>query len=219
MTAYLIVGAGGHAKVVADILLSGGHQVAGFLDDQSDRWGTTWFGLPVLGGVDDWAEYKPEAMVLGIGDNDARRQIVQRLGQAAARLWQNAIHPRATLAGSVRLGHGLIVVAGAVVNPDVELGDHVIVNTGATIDHDCVVGAFAHVSPGVHLSGGVQVGEGAWLGVGSAVIPGRSIGAWSVVGAGAVVIRDIPANSVAVGVPARVIRRGERDKERADRRA
>lgn len=199
----LIIGAGGHAKVVADILLCAGFTVIGFLDDDPTTWGQQRLGLPVLGGIDTYASHGPAGLVMGIGDNITRMQVVGRLGLQTDKLWRPAIHPRATLAASVLIGHGVVVAAGAVVNPDSVLGDHVIINTGATVDHDCEIGDYAHIAPGVHISGGVRVGMGTLIGVGASVAPGRTIGVGAIVGAGAAVVHDLPDGVTAKGVPAR----------------
>ena len=198
----LIVGAGGHAKVVADILLCQGTYVLGFLDDDPNTWGKTRLGLPVMGGIDTYASHNPAGLVMGIGDNRVRQQIVGRL-DVASDLWRSAIHPRATIAASVRVGNGVVVAAGAVVSPDTTLGDHAIVNTGATVDHDCIIGDYAHIAPGVHLSGGVRIGAGVLIGVGAGVAPGNTIGDWAIIGVGAAVVRDVPGSVIAKGVPAR----------------
>lgn len=203
MSGVIVIGAGGHAKVVADILLQHGVTVTGYLDDNPTTWAETPLGLPVLGATGDFQRYSPEGLVMGIGSNKTRREVVERLGEAAERLWCNAVHPRATLAPSVRLGRGVVIAAGAVINPDTVILDHAIVNTSASVDHDCMVGRFAHLAPGTRLAGGVTVGEGALLGVGSLYIPNLTIGAWAVVGAGAAVVRDVPAGVTARGVPAR----------------
>ncbi len=202
MERVLILGAGGHAKVVADILLQQGVSVLGFLDDNRERWNSTMLGLPVLGGIDRYCDHHPGGLLLGIGENSVRQTLVNRLGEAASTLWVNAIHPRSTIAPSVALGRGIVVAAGVVVNPDTIIGDHVILNSSATVDHDCAVGDYSHLAPGVHLAGGVRIEEGTLLGIGSVVTPYCSVGRWSVVGAGAVVVRDIPSQVVAKGVPA-----------------
>ena len=199
----LVLGAGGHGKVVADILLCRGLAVRGFLDDDPAIWGATRLGLPVLGAIESYAGYAPDGLVMGIGANHIRRQVAERLGAAATPLWRNAIHPQATVAASARLGRGVMIAAGAVVNPDSALGDHVIINTGATVDHDCTLGAYVHLAPGGHLAGGVRIGAGTLIGVGASVAPQRSVGEWATVGAGAVVVRDIPDRVIAKGVPAR----------------
>jgi sugar O-acyltransferase (sialic acid O-acetyltransferase NeuD family) len=203
MSGVIILGAGGHAKVIADILISQGTQVRGFLDDDSKLWGETRLGLPVLGAIDPHFEYEPDGLIIGIGDNLVRRSIAQRLSAQPQRMWRNALHPQATIARSAQLGRGIVVGAGAVVNPDSVLGDHVIINTGATVDHDCAIGDFVHVAPGAHLAGGVMVGEGALIGIGSSLIPNVRIGEWTTVGAGSVVISDLSPRFIAFGVPAK----------------
>lgn len=203
MTGILVLGAGGHGKAVADILLAGGETVLGFLDDERATWGTERLGLPVLGATDTYHEHYPTGLVLGVGSNQARGIIVGRLGNAAATLWRRAIHPRAVVASSASLEPGAVVMAGAVVGPDVKIGAHVIVNHGATVDHDCVVSPFAHVAPGANVAGGVNIGEGSLVGIGSAVLPYQTIGDWATIGAGAVVNRDVPAGVTASGVPVR----------------
>ena len=203
MSGVLILGAGGHAKVVADILMAQGTHVQGFLDDDPHLCGEMRLGLPVLGAIDVYLDYEPDGLIIGIGDNRARRSIAERLSIQAQRLWRNAVHPRATIARSVRLGRGIVVAAGAVINPDSVLGDHAIINTGATVDHDCTIGGFVHVAPGARVAGGVVLGEGAFLGIGSSLIPQISVGEWTTIGAGSVVTSDLAANLIAFGVPAR----------------
>lgn len=203
MSGVLILGAGGHAKVIADILLLQDVTVLGFLDDDPALWGKQFIGLPVLGSIASYADYAPDGLVSAIGSNAVRKRVVSRLGVAVESLWQTVIHPRATVAHSVELGCGLVIAAHAVVNPDSKLGDHVIVNTGATVDHDCIVDSFAHIAPGVHLAGDVKIGEGSLIGIGSQSIPGCHVGAWSVVGAGSTIVTNIPANVTAKGTPAR----------------
>jgi sugar O-acyltransferase (sialic acid O-acetyltransferase NeuD family) len=199
----LILGGGGHGRVIADILLSRGIAVQGFLDDNRSLWGTSWYEIPVLGEIDQVQEFSPAGMIVGVGRNDLRMAIVERLaGRVQEDLWANAIHPRATVAASAQLGRGIVVAAGAVINPNAIIGDHAIINTVASVDHDCVIGDFAHLAPGVHLSGGVVVGEGTLLGVGSSVIPSRSIGTWVTIGSGAAVVQDVPDGVVAKGIPA-----------------
>jgi len=200
----LILGAGGHGKVVADILQCQGIRVRGFLDDDPALWGTRQSGLSVFGPIDTYTQHGPGDLIVGVGSIAVRQEIVRRLGWRAHARWCNAIHPRAIIAASARLGPGTMVAAGAVVNSDVVLGEHVIVNTGATVDHDCVIGDFAHIAPGVHLAGGVRIGRETLIGIGVTVIPQRCVGDVTVVGAGSVVIEDIPDGVTAAGVPARI---------------
>lgn len=203
MSRVLVIGSGGHAKVVADILRCQGSTVVGFLDDNPETWGSKRLGLPVLGGLETYTDHMPDALIVGVGAADIRRRIVERLGIAAEPLWCNAVHPSATIASSARLGRGVVVAAGAVINPDAVAGDHVIINTGATVDHDCHVGNYSQIAPGAHLAGAVRVGQGVLVAMGAIVVPGRTIGDGAVVGAGAVVVRDVPQGVKALGVPAR----------------
>jgi sugar O-acyltransferase (sialic acid O-acetyltransferase NeuD family) len=201
MRAILVVGAGGHGKVVADILVRQGKTVAGFVDDDGNIRGQTRLDLPILGIISDHGHDDRYLLAPAIGANAARKTVAERIGSAADR-WVSAIHPSATISGSVSLGRGVVIAAGAVINPDAVIGDFTIINTGATVDHDCEIGPFCHIAPGVNLAGGVCVGEGTLIGVGANVIPYRSIGKWVVIGAGAAVTMDVPDYVAAVGVPA-----------------
>jgi sugar O-acyltransferase (sialic acid O-acetyltransferase NeuD family) len=207
----LILGAGGHAQVVADILLrlrDAGTEVApiGFLDDDPGLVGCRYLGLPVLGTLSDLDQIPRDAVLVAIGDNSTRRRIFERL-QAHGERFAIACHPRATIAPGVDVGPGSMICAGAVVNTGATIGANVILNTGCTVDHHNRVGDHAHIAPGVHLGGEVTVGEGCFVAIGSSVIPGRTIGPWSMIGVGSAVTKDIPAGVTAVGVPARIVNR------------
>jgi sugar O-acyltransferase (sialic acid O-acetyltransferase NeuD family) len=198
----LIIGAGGHAKVVADCLNQQGVSVMGFVDDNPALKGQALLGLPVLGTITQWEDFQPNGVIIAIGNNALRRKLASQLTSATDR-WVQAIHPKSVLSPTVRLGAGSLVVAGAVINVDTVIGQHTIINTGATVDHDCVIGDFVHIAPGVNIAGGVYVEDGAFLGIGARVIPGCRIGAGAVIGAGATVIQDIPPHVIAKGIPAR----------------
>lgn len=193
----VVIGAGGHAKVLISTLTACGVSVAAVGDDDETKWGMDVQGIRV-GRVE--RELGGRGMV-GIGDNARRREMARALSLE----WQTVVHPSAYVHPSAKLGRGTAILAGAIVQPDAVIGDHVIVNTGATVDHDCVVEDYAHLAPGVHLAGSVRVGEGAFLGIGSVVSPGVKIGRWATLGAGAVAIRDVADGVVAVGVPARAL--------------
>jgi len=203
MSGILILGSGGHAKVIADIFMCQGITVRGYLDDNPDSWGYLRLGLPVLGAIERYHDFEPDGMIVAIGSNRIRKAIVERLGALADPLWINAIHPSAVIASSVHIGRGTAVMARAVINPDTTLGRHVIVNTSSSIDHDCSIADFVHTAPGSHVAGVVTIGEGALMGIGSVAIPTMSIGAWAVVGAGAAVVRPVPDGVIAKGVPTR----------------
>jgi sugar O-acyltransferase (sialic acid O-acetyltransferase NeuD family) len=200
-----IVGAGGHGKVVADAILArGADHLAGFLDDDPSLWGGTHFDFPVLGPTDSWQTHSIDAIVVGIGENMARKRQFDKLKAAGAKL-ATVVHPRTTLGKGVVLGEGVVAFAHAVVNADTHIGANAILNTASTVDHDCVIGAHCHLAPGVRIAGDVTLGDGVFAGIGAVVIPGLSIGSWSVIGAGAVVIRDAPEGAKLVGVPAKAV--------------
>lgn len=195
----VVYGAGGHGKVVADILLSRGDDVLGFVDERRTA-GDVVLGLPVLGG-DDWLESLSDIHVaLGIGSNAARQRIALKLGDAVV----SAVHPSAVIARSSKIGIGTTVMAHAVINPDAMVGMGAIVNSGAVIEHDCVLADFAHVSPNAALGGAARLGRRSHLGLGAVILPGIVVGDDAVIGAGAVVTRDLEHGVVAMGVPARV---------------
>lgn len=203
MSGILILGAGGHGKVVADILQSQGLDVLGFLDDNPTMWGTKILSLPVLGKIAAFKDYQPTGMIFGIGDNRTRYKVSQQLNHVDCHLWVTAVHPRAIVAASAQIGYGTAVMAGVVINPDTFIGKHAIINTAATVDHDSTIGDYAHIAPGSHLAGGTTIGTGVLMGVGSVTTPYHSVGDWAVVGAGTTVIHDVPANVTAKGTPAR----------------
>ena len=193
----IIIGAGGHAKVVMDIALSCDVKVKGFLDDNTKQFQN----IDYLGTI-DCIEDLHEPLVIAIGDNVVRKLISLR----AKSLTKALIHPSAIIGSNVLVGNGTVIMPSVSVNASVNIGINVIVNTSASIDHDCILKDYAHISPNATLCGGVQVGEGVHIGAGATVIPGIKIGDWSVIGAGSVVTKDIPANCTAVGHPARVIK-------------
>lgn len=199
MSDVVVIGGGGHAKVVISTLRACGHSVPAVFDDDTAQWGTQILGVPVSGPAEAACRAGYEWGFIAIGQNTARQSMARRLNLR----WLVLVHPTAYVAPEVKLGDGTVVMAGAIVQPGSVIGEQTIVNTGATLDHDCRVENFAHLAPGVHLAGNVHVAEGAFLGTGCVVIPGRQVGAWTTVGAGAVVVRDLPGEVVAYGVPAR----------------
>jgi sugar O-acyltransferase (sialic acid O-acetyltransferase NeuD family) len=207
------VGAGGHAKVVLEILAaSGGYEVVGLLDKRPELAGATVLGVPVLGD-DELLERQYHGGVrhafIGLGgaaDTRPRRRLYELVRSVGFEI-VDAVHPAAVVSPSARLGAGVTIAATAVVGPDAELGDDVLVNTGATVDHDCRIGSHAHVAIGARLASGVRVGDGVHVGAGATVLQGVELGDGAVVGAGAVVREDVEPGVVAVGVPARVLRR------------
>jgi sugar O-acyltransferase (sialic acid O-acetyltransferase NeuD family) len=208
----VIVGASGHAKVVADIVeREGKYAIAGLIDSFREA-GASAFGYRILGSERDLSGTVQDegigGAIVAIGDNWHRA----RMAFALARMdipFVSAVHPSAIVARDVALGAGTVVMANAVVNPGARLGMHCIVNTRVSIDHDCTLGDFASVAPGATLGGEVVLGDFAAVGLGADVIHQRRIGAHAVIGAGALVLRDVPGHCVAYGMPARVIRSRE----------
>ncbi|MGE0482482.1 MAG: acetyltransferase [Phycisphaerae bacterium] len=206
----LIIGAGGHGRVVLDILVqSRVHTVVGFVDNNADIHGRRVDGFPVLGAVGDLAglrrRHDAGAAIVAIGDNGVRRGIARELDVVGVEL-VNAIHPTAAVAKNATLGRNVVVAAGVVVCAHCQIGDSVILNTGCIIDHQTMIGEGTHICPGVRIAGRVKVESGAFVGVGATVVPRVTLGCEAIIGAGAVVVEDVAPLSTVVGVPARAIR-------------
>jgi sugar O-acyltransferase (sialic acid O-acetyltransferase NeuD family) len=211
LTPVIGIGAGGHAKVVIEILrLVGGYDFVGLLDANPETWGTRLMGVGVLGDDVLLAKLYQEGVrcvFIGkgaVGDTGTRKRLyqeAQRLGFEVVR----AVHPQAIVSSSAEIGNGPTVMAGAVINAAAHIGDNVIINTGAIVEHDCVVESHVHVATGARLAGGVRVGEGAHIGMGASIKQGITISRQAIVGAGAVVVRDVPDGMTVAGVPAKVL--------------
>jgi len=204
----IIVGGGGHAKVVIDILEQTAEvEITGYLaveEQQDGLYGYRWLGTD--GRLGRVIESGVRSAFVAIGDNQRRMASIDTLKSHGFRLI-NAISPHAVISKYAALAEGIAVMPGAMVNAGAQIGDGVIINTRASIDHDCVIGACAHIAPGVSLAGCVRIGEGVFMGIGSCVIPGVTVGPWTTVGAGGVVVADLPGGVLALGVPAVVKRR------------
>jgi sugar O-acyltransferase (sialic acid O-acetyltransferase NeuD family) len=203
-----VIGTGGHARVVAEILRAAGTEPAGFVIPRGQSAPEPPPALPLRTWEEAVAEKDRFSVIVGIGDNMLRQE-VSEAAEAEGFAFTTAVHPAAVVGPGVVLEPGSVVCAGAVLVLDVTIGRGTIVNTRASVDHDCVVGRWCHLGPGSVLAGAVRLGDGAFVGAGAVIINGISVGSHSVVGAGAVVVRDLSETVVAVGVPAVVLRDGE----------
>jgi sugar O-acyltransferase (sialic acid O-acetyltransferase NeuD family) len=202
----VIIGAGGHAKVLLDALLGAGQTVQGLLDADASRHGTSVLGKPVLGD-DSWLETAPPQtlqLVNGLGSNGlvtAKRSAFER-AKAAGYTFATVQHPAAVVGRDVALGEGAQLLARAVVEAGSKLGANVTINTGAIVNHDCRLGDHVHVAPGAVVLGGVEVGEATHVGASAVILTRLKIGRDCVIGAGAVVVKNLPDGSTVAGVPA-----------------
>lgn len=199
----LILGGGGHGRVVADAAIAAGWEKVAFLDDRFPdvrRSGD----FEIIGSTDVSSRLADEwrNAIAAVGAS-RRRMELMRVAQASGFKLPNVIHPSAVLSPRAVLGIGIFLGPGTVVNTGATLADGVIVNTRASIDHDCQIGEGCHLAPGVTLSGNVTIGARSWIGTGASVIQGVRIGEDATVGAGAAVISDLEAGGTYVGVPAR----------------
>lgn len=191
----VIIGAGGHGKVIADIALKNGYTNIVFVDDNSTG---ECMGLPIAGTTSDVEKLNDgnTEFVIGIGNNATRKRLAEQFDVN----WTTLIHPSAQIAVSVSIGKGTVVMAGAVINVCASIGEHCIINTCAVVEHDNVIGDYVHISPGVKLSGTVSVGRNTWIGTGTSVINNISICDDVIVGVGSVVIRSVENKGTYYGI-------------------
>lgn len=194
MKKVYLFGAGGHAKVILDILQLNGISVESLYDDNKAI--KDFMGIPVSQEI-------KSPLIISIGNNEIRKKIVTDFPEIT---YDKAISKHALVSESASIGEGTVIMQGAIVQSCSKIRRHVIINTGATVDHDCNIHDFVHIAPGVNLCGGVTVGEGTLIGAGSVAIPGITIGSWCTIGAGSVITSDIPDNVVAAGTPCKVIK-------------
>jgi UDP-perosamine 4-acetyltransferase len=204
----IVLGAGGHAKVVIDTLQAAGANILGAVDSDPATHGTSILGVSVLGADDVVLEHTPDAVALvnGVGStapSSRRKDLYQRFKDAGY-VYAPLTHPSAVIGGDVEIAEGCQIMAGVVIQPGCRIGVNAIINTRASVDHDCVIGGHVHIAPGVVLGGGITIGVGSHIGAGSSVIQNIHIGENVRVAAGAAVVTDFPAGAQIAGVPAKV---------------
>ncbi|WP_239615837.1 acetyltransferase [Cohnella mopanensis] len=210
MKPLIIMGGGGHAKVITESLSLMGleESIIGFtaLDGSVEL-----FNLSYIGDDSVILEYNKEDICLinaigSTGRNNIRKKLFEEFHERGF-TFANVTHPTAILSKYVDIGESVQIMAGAIIQPGTRIGDNVIVNSGSRIDHDCIIGNHVHVSPGAILCGGVVVEDDVHIGAGATVIQGITLGKGSIVGAGAVVIKDVLPHTTVVGVPAREVQK------------
>ena len=204
----VIIGAGGHAKVIADMIEKSGDEIVGFLDDNKKKGTTIIKEYKVLG---DFNNRFPLAIansdyefIIAIGDNKKREEI----SHSPNLKFYTAIHPSAQIGLDVEIKEGTVIMANACINSSAKIGKHCIINTGAIIEHDNIIEDFVHISPNVALGGTVKIGKNTHVGIGSIIKNNITICENCKIGAGAVVVKDIKEEGTYVGVPAKGIKNG-----------
>ncbi|SHJ50129.1 acetyltransferase [Paramaledivibacter caminithermalis] len=204
----ILIGAGGHAKVIIDILNKDkDYEIIGCLD-KNYKYKPKILGYDVMGDDSIISRLYNSGIryaFVALGDNRLRYKISENLIAEGFSLI-NVISKNAYISDFVKLGYGIAIMPGVVINANTIVGNNTIINTNASIDHDCSIGDNCHVAPGSSLSGYVNVENGAFLGTGCNVRDGVKIGKWSIIGVGSAVVKDIPSYSLAYGVPAKIIR-------------
>lgn len=203
----IIIGASGHARVIADIIKESKDKLVGFLDDNQDiQRNKIYEDKIVLGTTNkkDIEKYKDCYFIIGIGNNNVRKIISNKYPNLK---WYTAIHPNAVIGSEVSIGEGTAIMAGTVINTGTKVGKHCIINTCSSLDHDNLIEDFVHISPGTHLAGTVKIGKETWIGAGVTIINNITIEKNNIIGAGSTVIKNITEkNSTFVGNPVRKIK-------------
>ena len=198
----VVIGAGGHAKVVADIILLRGDRIVGFLDGVHPE--GDFLGYPKLGGDCEYRKFLKCSFIIAIGNAAVRERVARAMPDA---VWYTAIHPGAIISNiDTAVGDGTVIMADAVVNPGAQIGKHCIINSGSIVEHDNHIGDYAHVSVGAKTAGGVRIGARTWVGIGATISNGIQVCGDCILGAGSVVVRDITEAGTYAGVPARRIK-------------
>lgn len=200
----IIIGAGGHGKVIADIVIKNKDIVIGFLDDSFEKGTAIISNYKVLGKISDCNQLNTEEVhfIIAIGNNEIRKNIAEKYNLK----YYTAIHPTATIGMNVKIKNGTTIMANACINSNTSIGNHAIINTGAIIEHDNVIGDYTHISPNATLCGTVEIGTLTHIGASATIINNKKITHSCIIGAGTVVVNDINESGTYVGCPAKKIK-------------
>lgn len=203
MNKLIIIGTGGHSRVITDLAVKCGYEIVGFVDDFATV--DTIDTIPVLGGMEKAKDYADScSFVIAIGNNRIRKRIALENPELT---FATLVHPTAVLGDKAVVEAGTVVMANAVIQPQAHIGVHCIINTGVIVEHDNRIGDFSHLSPRVALGGTVTVGELCHIGIGAVVRNNVEICDQVTVGAGAAVVKDITEDGTYVGVPAKKMKK------------
>lgn len=210
MNKIVIIGAGDGGRLVSQLLKEQGRfEILGFIDDNEQLQGKEINGYKVIGRITDLREFDKTGFVVSLGMNMKARSRIFELAVNANLEPISAIHKTAVIDGSAEIAKGAIILANCVINPFSKVGKNVFIFTGTILEHDDIIGDNVYFSPGVKLAGHVKVGDNTFFGINSCVIEGITIGSNCLIGAGSVVLEDIPDSVVAVGAPAKILRKND----------
>ena len=205
----LILGAGGHTRVLLDCLKNYKCTIIGLTDSSVDKHASEQLGVKVIGNDHEVLKFAPGDILLvnGLGSVGiiAKRKELFKYFKTNGYYFAQVIHPSAVIGSQVETGEGVQLMAGAIIQPGCFIDDNVLINTKVSVDHDCEIGKNVHVAPGVTLSGNVRIEDDVHLGSGTTIIQGIRVGMGSIIGAGSLVLDNIPPYVKAMGVPAKVV--------------
>ena len=199
-----IIGAGGHSKVIIDIIyLLGSFEIIGIFDDNKT---SNFLNIPILGKIYEIEKINKNILIdsffIGIGNDDIRKKVYDMYPDLN---WEILIHPKSIISDTAKISKGTLVCAGAIIQTEVKIGKQCIINTNCNIDHESIIGNFISICPGVTICGQVKIGNNTLIGANAVIIQNKNVGNNCIIGAGSVVIRDIDNDKKVVGNPGRII--------------
>jgi sugar O-acyltransferase (sialic acid O-acetyltransferase NeuD family) len=203
----IIIGSGGHARVVIDTAEQSGFNILGIIDINYKNNDEKIIGYNIIGNFTALSKFLPNktSIIIALGDSKLRSKFFYNCLEQGYNL-PSIIHPTSIISKHVKIGKSVFINAGVIINSEVDIGDNSIINTGAIIDHECNIGKHCHIGPGVKVAGRVRIGEHTFVGIGSTIIDKITIGNNVMIGAGSVIIRDIESDSTVVGIPGKRIK-------------